>query len=64
MNKSPEMETTLRRLFPNRSRMDDGLCVFCNKLVIIGDFRDPVSIEEYAISGLCQKCQDETFGVE
>ena len=36
-------------------------CVFCK-----GDanqFRDPLSKKEYGISGLCQTCQDEVFGV-
>jgi hypothetical protein len=35
-------------------------CVICG-----GDatsFRDAVSAREYEISGMCQKCQDETFG--
>lgn len=27
------------------------------------DFRDDLSIKEYSISGLCQKCQDRVFGV-
>jgi len=26
------------------------------------DFKDQLSIKEYSISGLCQKCQDDTFG--
>ena len=27
------------------------------------EFRDALSAKEYAISGLCQKCQDEVFGI-
>lgn len=27
------------------------------------EFRDEKSRKEYSISGLCQKCQDEIFGV-
>jgi len=27
-------------------------------------FRDELSIKEYHISGMCQKCQDEVFGGE
>lgn len=38
------------------------MCVFCHKKIIIADFRDQLSIKEYGISGLCQKCQDDTFG--
>ena len=36
-----------------------GLCPFCHTEV--GEFRDELSRKEYTISGLCQKCQDETF---
>lgn len=38
-------------------------CPFCGK-EIKGqeDFIDEISWKEYKISGLCQKCQDETFG--
>ena len=28
------------------------------------DFRNEISRKEYSISGLCQKCQDEIFGVD
>lgn len=27
------------------------------------DFRDIISKKEYTISGLCQKCQDDVFGI-
>jgi len=37
------------------------ICMFC-KLPAIW-FRDSLSKKEYTISGLCQKCQDEVFGV-
>lgn len=38
------------------------VCVFCGNEVKIEDFKDQLSIKEYRISGLCQKCQDDTFG--
>jgi hypothetical protein len=38
------------------------ICVFCSKEIKMEDFKDRLSIKEYGISGLCQKCQDETFG--
>lgn len=41
-----------------------GLCPFCGLDVMIDGFRDELSKREYHISGLCQKCQDETFGKE
>lgn len=36
------------------------ICAWC-KAPITG-FKDALSEKEYTISGLCQKCQDETFG--
>lgn len=28
------------------------------------EFRNEISRQEYRISGFCQKCQDDTFGVD
>ena len=42
--------------------VEKGLCPFCNKPVKMADFKDELSKREHKISGLCQKCQDETFG--
>ena len=36
------------------------MCSTCGKE--IKGFRDPRSIKEYRISGMCQECQDKTFG--
>lgn len=36
-------------------------CVWCNGDAI--DFKDYLSVKEYSISGMCQVCQDKTFGV-
>ena len=38
------------------------VCPFCHKTINTEDFKDELSIKEYKISGLCQKCQDKTFG--
>lgn len=37
-------------------------CPFCGREIKMEDFRDPLSLKEYHISGLCQACQDEMFG--
>jgi hypothetical protein len=37
------------------------ICVFCGEEIKMEDFKDQLSIKEYEISGLCQKCQDDTF---
>lgn len=35
-------------------------CILCGKP--IESLRDQLSIQEFVISGICQKCQDDTFG--
>ena len=42
------------------SRLTQGLCVKCGNQAV-GAFKDSLSVREYEISGLCQKCQDEIF---
>jgi len=41
-----------------------GICPFCNKPIASIPFRDPLSVKEYAISGMCQACQDDFFKPE
>lgn len=42
-----------------------GECVICDATNLAPDsFRDTLSIAEYAISGMCQKCQDEVFDAD
>lgn len=43
-------------------RFQGGLCVSCGKEA--SEFSDRVSEREYAISGLCQACQDGAFLAE
>ena len=38
------------------------ICPFCNERVDPYNFKDALSLKEFTISGLCQKCQDEMFG--
>lgn len=44
----------------------DGLqCVTCgSKKIQPEDFRNDISHKEYKISKMCQKCQDEIFGID
>jgi hypothetical protein len=44
-------------------RIEDGKCPFCAEPIDPDEFRDSVSRHEYELSGVCQKCQDKTFGV-
>ena len=42
---------------------EDGKCPMCKKVVHPNkEFRDEISRREFDIAGMCQKCQDETFG--
>ena len=41
---------------------DPKHCHTCNSP--IGEFRDEISAREFEISGMCQDCQDKTFGGE
>lgn len=43
-------------------KVEGGLCPFCGEKIDIKEFRDKLSLKEFGISGLCQKCQDETSG--
>lgn len=42
--------------------LEQQVCVSCGSEAVT--FRDSMSAREYQISALCQKCQDETFGVD
>lgn len=37
-------------------------CVWCGLIFKIEDLRNEISKREFEISGLCQECQDKTFG--
>jgi len=42
---------------------EQGTCWMCGREgVKAEDFRDEESLQEYRISGMCQECQDKTFG--
>lgn len=43
-------------------RVEKGLCPMCEKVVDQEDFRNTLSRKEFEMSGMCQKCQDLTFG--
>lgn len=37
-------------------------CPLCSEDIDITSFKDKLSLKEFNISGMCQKCQDKTFG--
>jgi len=60
-----EMREIMKRMFPvQMARRAQGDCPFCGRPVRKTAFRDEISLKEFGISGLCQSCQDKTFGEE
>lgn len=41
--------------------IEAGRCPMCSEPINTDDFKDDLSRREYAISGLCQSCQDWVF---
>jgi hypothetical protein len=61
--KSPEMEAFITK-HVGKSRQEilaEESCAMCKTPNT--DFRDVLSLREYHISGMCQNCQDEVFGI-
>ena len=51
--------------FGEEVKLVEGMkCPFCKEDIVLSSFRDSLSMGEYNISGLCQSCQDDTFGTE
>lgn len=58
-------EEIMNKLFPEYVKMvKQHICPFCQNVVNENDFKDEISRKEFQISGLCQKCQDETFTLD
>ena len=64
-NKAPAIDLFLSGL-ARKSRtitISEGECMSCDSTGNIAtSFHDDISRKEYAISGLCQSCQDDVFG--
>ena len=62
--KSPGMEQFLEKLSGRTTTIEADKClpapIGCGGPAT--EFKDGLSRKEYAISGLCQKCQDGVFG--
>lgn len=59
--KTSAMNNALENIFNNNriESIEGDICVRCHKPAI--EFTDEISKREFAISGLCQKCQDFIF---
>jgi hypothetical protein len=60
--KAPAIEALLTAIsgISRQDAMQQGICTWCKRP--ISQFKDSASKQEYRISGLCQNCQDQTFG--
>ena len=67
--KAPAIDALLSEIiFNGKDRVTcikEGKCLTCDDAhgIIASSFRDDVSRKEYAISAMCQSCQDDVFGV-
>ena len=43
------------------NKIEKGECPICGEVIVMEDFKDELSIKEFTISGMCQKCQDSIF---
>jgi len=58
----PDLSKPIFSLMPHLAdRIMNGVCTYC--AITLDDFRDEISAKEYSISGMCQTCQDKTFGL-
>lgn len=63
MLNEPDMNKPVFKVFSDaKTDVETCVCPFCKKPIIESEFRDELSKKEYSISGICQKCQDGTFG--
>jgi len=58
------VDNTAKKVFGKSltEAMEEKVCVFCHEPINMNDFKDMLSVKEYSISGICQKCQDKVFG--
>jgi len=65
-NKNPGIDEFAQKINPTgKNRIDsiNGMeCATCNNTNL--KFRNELSIKEYSISGMCQECQDNIFGID
>lgn len=42
--------------------VENRQCPICTQKINPNDFKNDLSLREFIISGMCQKCQDKIFG--
>ena len=60
--KAPALDKFFQQAFGinRRESIQANVCVFCGQPALV--FRDELCRKEFSISGICQPCQDGTFG--
>ena len=52
----------VKQIFPEMvDNVEKGKCAICGMPIVQSDFKDALSLKEFEISGMCQKCQDKVF---
>ena len=59
--KNKEVKQFLDDTLGRTEKIKYSLCVTCSATEV--RFRNEISRKEYTLSGMCQKCQDDFFGV-
>lgn len=61
-DKAPPIDAFIQKVTgkDRRQTIAEASCMTCNGAA--DQFRDELSRREYAISGMCQECQDGVFG--
>jgi len=61
--KSKEIEDLLTNMagISRQEAAEKNICTWCKNPIT--EFKDKLSKKEYRISGMCQKCQDDTFEI-
>lgn len=55
-------EDLMKEIFPDLlTLIQEGKCPFCRRDIDFEEFKDELSRKEFAISGLCQRCQNSVF---
>jgi len=64
MLQKPDLSKPIFMIFNPKGRIAilEDKCPSCTMEICESDFKDAISKKEYSISGLCQTCQNLTFG--
>ena len=58
-----EQAQKLGLIKPNTMELiEDRKCPLCETRIDINEFNNDLSLKEFTISGMCQKCQNKIFG--